>query len=137
MFSKARRAGFGLVVVVAVALAAAGCGGGGSSSSSSNAASTPAGGASSTPAGGAGSGGAGEEAVTDYHAYIRGKAGKADSSKSLVYIGWVNQQGGQQSIGPAATDGADLAVKLVNDQLGGIGGAPVRLQEGFIPPPGG
>jgi branched-chain amino acid transport system substrate-binding protein len=132
MFSKARRAGSGLVVVVAVALAAAGCGGGGSSSSSSNAASTPAGGASSTPAGGAGSGGAGGKSVTDYQAYIGGKAGKADSSKSPVYIGWVNQQGGQQSIGPAATDGADLAVKLVNDQLGGVGGHPVVLKKCFI-----
>jgi branched-chain amino acid transport system substrate-binding protein len=79
-----------------------------------------------------GAGGAGEKSVTDYQAYVGGKAGKADSSKSTVYIGWVNQQGGQQEIGGAATDGADLAVKLVNEQLGGIDGHPVALKKCFI-----
>jgi branched-chain amino acid transport system substrate-binding protein len=77
-------------------------------------------------------GGAGAKSVTDYQAYIGGKAGKADPSKSTVYIGWVNQQGGQQEIGGAATDGADLAVKLVNEQLGGIDGHPVALKKCFI-----
>jgi branched-chain amino acid transport system substrate-binding protein len=116
-----------------LALLAAGCGSGGSSSSTSAstapASSTP---ATSTPAAGAGSGGAGGKSVTDYQAYIGGKAGKADPSKSPIYIGWVNQQGGQQVIGAAATDGADLAVKLVNDQLGGIDGHPVKLKKCFI-----
>jgi branched-chain amino acid transport system substrate-binding protein len=79
-----------------------------------------------------GAGGAGEKSVTDYQAYVGGTAGKADSSKSTVYIGWVNQQGGQQEIGGAATDGADLAVKLVNEQLGGIDGHPVALKKCFI-----
>jgi branched-chain amino acid transport system substrate-binding protein len=77
-------------------------------------------------------GGAGAKSVTDYQAYVGGTAGKADSSKSTVYIGWVNQQGGQQEIGGAATDGADLAVKLVNEQLGGIDGHPVALKKCFI-----
>jgi branched-chain amino acid transport system substrate-binding protein len=116
-----------------LAFVVAGCGSGGSSSSTTAstaaASSTP---ATSTPAAGAGTGGAGGKSVTDYQAYIGGKAGKADPSKSPIYIGWVNQQGGQQVIGAAATDGADLAVKLVNDQLGGIGGHPVKLKKCFI-----
>jgi branched-chain amino acid transport system substrate-binding protein len=118
-----------------LALLAAGCGSGGSSSSSTSA-STSAGATGSTGATGAsgatGGGGAGAKSVTDYQAYVGGKAGKADPSKSPIYIGWVNQQGGQQVIGAAATDGADLAVKLVNDQLGGIDGHPVALKKCFI-----
>jgi branched-chain amino acid transport system substrate-binding protein len=122
------------VAVVGLALVAAGCGSG-SSSTSTSASTAAAGGstaATSTPASGAGTGGAGGKSVTNYQDYIGGKAGKADPSKSPIYIGWVNQQGGQQSIGPAATDGADLAVKLVNDQLGGIDGHPVALKKCFI-----
>lgn len=78
------------------------------------------------------SGGSGKESVTDYVDYIGGKAGKADMSKPPVYIGWLNQQGGQVEIGAAATDGADLAVKVINDQLGGIDGRPVALKKCFI-----
>ena len=130
MISKTRSAGLGATAVVTLALVAAGCGGSGSSSSSTPS-STPAGATGATGATGA-QGGAGGQSVTDYQAYIGGKPGKADSSKSPIYIGWVNQQGGQQVIGAAATDGADLAVKLVNDQLGGIGGHPVVLKKCFI-----
>jgi branched-chain amino acid transport system substrate-binding protein len=136
VISKARRTGFGAVAVASLALVAAGCGGGSSSTSSSASTasgSTGAPGATgSTGATGAQSGGAGGQSVTDYKAYIGGKGGKADASKSTIYIGWVNQQGGQQEIGGAATDGADLAVKLVNEQLGGIDGHPVALKKCFI-----
>jgi branched-chain amino acid transport system substrate-binding protein len=78
------------------------------------------------------SGGAGEQSVTDYVDYIGGKAGKADPSKPTINIGWLNQEGGQTEIGAAATDGADLAVKVVNEQLGGIDGHPVALKKCFI-----
>jgi branched-chain amino acid transport system substrate-binding protein len=78
------------------------------------------------------SGGAGEQSVTDYVDYIGGKAGKADPSKPTISIGWLNQEGGQTEIGAAATDGADLAVKVVNEQLGGIDGHPVALKKCFI-----
>ena len=44
-----------------------------------------------------------------------GTAGKADPKKSKIYIGWVNQEGGQVVIGGLATAGAQLAVKYVND----------------------
>jgi branched-chain amino acid transport system substrate-binding protein len=77
-------------------------------------------------------GGAGESSVTDYVDYVGGTAGKADPKKSTIYIGWLNQEGGQQEIGAAATDGADLAVKLANEQLGGIDGHPVALKKCFI-----
>jgi branched-chain amino acid transport system substrate-binding protein len=89
-------------------------------------------GATATKQSGSAAGGAGAKSVTDYQTYVGGKPGKADSSKPPVYIGWVNQQGGQQEIGAAATDGADLAVKVVNEQLGGIDGRPVALKKCFI-----
>ena len=50
-------------------------------------------------------------AVTNYLTYVHGTRGKADPKKSQVYIGWVNQQGGQVVIGGLATAGAELAVK--------------------------
>jgi branched-chain amino acid transport system substrate-binding protein len=71
-------------------------------------------------------------AVTNYVTYVKGKRGKADPRKPKVYIGWVNQQGGQVVIGGLATAGAELAVKYVNDQLGGVGGRPVALVECFV-----
>ena len=71
-------------------------------------------------------------AVTNYLAYVHGTRGKADPKKSKIYIGWVNQQGGQVVIGGLATAGAELAVKYVNDQLGGVGGHPVALVECFV-----
>ena len=91
------------------------------------------GGTSSTPlAEVTGPGGAGAQSVTDYVKYIGGKAGKADQSLPPVSIGWVNQQGGQVEIGRFATNGAQLAVKYVNEELGGIGGHPVQLKTCFI-----
>ena len=66
-------------------------------------------------------------AVTNYLTYVHGTAGKADPKKSKIYIGWVNQEGGQVVIGGLATAGAQLAVKYVNDELGGIDGHPVVL----------
>ena len=71
-------------------------------------------------------------AVTNYLTYVKGKPGKADPKKSKVYIGWVNQQGGQVVIGGLATAGAQLAVRYVNDVLGGVGGHPVALVQCFI-----
>jgi branched-chain amino acid transport system substrate-binding protein len=71
-------------------------------------------------------------AVTNYLTYVHGKQGKANPKKSKIYIGWVNQQGGQVVIGGLATAGADLAVKYVNDQLGGVDGHPVALVKCFI-----
>jgi branched-chain amino acid transport system substrate-binding protein len=112
--------------LASLALVAGGCGEDDSDSEPSP------GGDKGAAEGGGGTGGAGKKSVTNYVDYIGGKAGKADSGKSPIYIGWVNQQGGQQEIGAAATDGADLAVKLVNEELGGIDGHPVALKKCFI-----
>jgi branched-chain amino acid transport system substrate-binding protein len=71
-------------------------------------------------------------AVTNYVTYVKGKRGKANPKLSKVYIGWVNQQGGQVVIGGLATAGAQLAVRYVNDVLGGVAGHPVALVPCFI-----
>ena len=76
--------------------------------------------------------GAAPQAVTNYLAYTHGKAGKANPKLSKIYIGWVNQQGGQVVIGGLATAGASLAVDYVNQHLGGVGGHPVQLVPCFI-----
>jgi branched-chain amino acid transport system substrate-binding protein len=65
--------------------------------------------------------------VTDYPGYVKGKAGKADPSRSPVSLGWVNVEGGPGG-SPEATLGAQAAVAYVNDQLGGIGGHPLELR---------
>jgi branched-chain amino acid transport system substrate-binding protein len=127
----------GLAAVVATVVALSACGSSKSSSSSSaagggGATSTSAATSTSTAAPGGGSGGAGKNAVTSYQAYVGGKAGKANSSLPPVTIGWVNQQGGTQQVGPLATVGAETAVKYINSQLGGVGGHPVALKECFI-----
>ena len=127
--SRARAVALAILIAAATVAACGSNDNGGSSATTAAGASTAAP-KQSTTTGGAG--GAGTKSVTDYQAYVGGKAGKADPSKSTIYIGWVNQQGGQQEIGGAATDGADLAVKLVNEQLGGIDGHPVALKKCFI-----
>jgi branched-chain amino acid transport system substrate-binding protein len=70
--------------------------------------------------------------VTDYIDYVGGKAGAADTSKSPIVIGFVNQQGGANDVGPGATDGAKLAVDYVNKYAGGVDGHPLELHTCFI-----
>jgi branched-chain amino acid transport system substrate-binding protein len=70
-------------------------------------------------------------AVTDYVDYTGGADGKADRSQSPVTIGWLNQQGGALGF-PAATEGAEAAVKYVNEHLGGIDGHPLALHSCFV-----
>jgi branched-chain amino acid transport system substrate-binding protein len=70
--------------------------------------------------------------VTNYLTYTDGKAGKANASLPPVTIGWINQQGGQQQVGPLATMGAQTAVKYINSNLGGVDGHPVALKTCFI-----
>ena len=121
-----RRVWLVAAALVCVLLFAAGCGDDDSDSEQAS------GGGAGAETSGDQTGGAGEKSVTDYVSYVGGKAGKADPNKSTIYIGWLNQEGGQQEIGAAATDGADLAVKLANEQLGGIDGHPVALKKCFI-----
>jgi branched-chain amino acid transport system substrate-binding protein len=131
---QARRGWLGVAALAATLIIATGCGSSKSSSSSSSASasSTSSTAATTTPATTSGSGGAGSASVTNYLTYVDGKAGKANPSLPPVTIGWVNQQGGQQVIGALATNGAQLAVKYVNDQLGGIDGHPLVMSTCFI-----
>ena len=129
-----RRGLVGLATLAATVIVATACGS--SSSSSSSTASSSGGGSTSsstsTPASTSGPGGAGSKSVTDYLSYVGGKAGPADKSLPPVTIGFVNQQGGQQQIGPLATNGAQIAVKYINTELGGINGHPLVLKTCFI-----
>jgi branched-chain amino acid transport system substrate-binding protein len=126
-----------VATLFATVIVATGCG---SSSSSSSSSAAPAGAASSTstststaaPPSSSGSGGAGAQSVTNYLSYVGGKAGAANPSLPPVTIGFVNQQGGQQAIGPLATTGAQIAVKYINTELGGIDGHPLVLKTCFI-----
>ncbi len=137
MTTQARRGWLGIGALAATVIVAAGCGSSSSSTTSSSTSSASASSSSSTaaattPAATPGSGGAGAASVTNYLTYVDGKAGKANPSLPPVTVGWVNQQGGQQVIGALATNGAELAVKYINDQLGGIDGHPLALDTCFI-----
>jgi branched-chain amino acid transport system substrate-binding protein len=133
--THARTGWLGVLALLATAIVATGCGNNSSSSSagSASASSTASATSSSTTASPASSsGGAGSASVTNYLSYVGGKAGKANPSLPPVYIGWVNQQGGQQQIGPLATTGAQIAVRYINTELGGIDGHPLVLKSCFI-----
>ena len=133
---QARRGWLGVVALAATLMVATGCGSSNSSSTTSSASasatSSSSTAATTTPAATPGSGGAGAASVTNYLTYVGGKAGKANPSLPPVTVGWVNQQGGQQVIGALATNGAQLAVKYINDQAGGIDGHPLVLSTCFI-----
>jgi branched-chain amino acid transport system substrate-binding protein len=131
-----RKGWLGAAALLATAIVATGCG---SSSSTSSSAAPPAASSSASastsapaPSNTAGSGGAGTKSVTNYLSYVDGKAGAANASLPPVTIGFVNQQGGSQSIGPLATTGAQIAVKYINTELGGIDGHPLALKTCFI-----
>jgi branched-chain amino acid transport system substrate-binding protein len=70
--------------------------------------------------------------VLDYAAYVGGK-GKAKPSLSPVTIGFINGQGGPPNFDfPQATRVIEAGVRMVNGELGGIHGHPLRLNECFI-----
>src|ERR671914_1101294 len=127
VISKARMTRLGAVALAALMLVAAGCG-----DDDDDDGGAPAGGGGGAEQSADQSGGAAKQTVTDYVDYIGGKAGKADASKPPIYIGWLNQEGGQTEIGAAATHGAGLALEGGNEQLGGIDGHPVELKKCFI-----
>jgi branched-chain amino acid transport system substrate-binding protein len=134
VIKQVRTGWLGAVALLATAIVAAGCGSSSSSSTSSAAATSSSSSSTTatTPPATSGSGGAGSASVTNYLTYTGGKAGKANPSLPPVDIGFVNQQGGQQQIGPLATTGAQIAVKYINTELGGIDGHPLVLKTCFI-----
>jgi len=62
-------------------------------------------------------------------AYTGGPGGAA--SGDPIYIGYVNQEGGTPAF-PEASVGADTAVWLINNFLGGVGGRPIKLVKCFV-----
>jgi branched-chain amino acid transport system substrate-binding protein len=119
------------IAIALTSAAVAACG------SDSNTTSGGAGASTTTPAkststAAATTGNAASAGVTDYVKYVGGTAGAADSSKSPIVIGYVNQQGGANDVGPNSTIGAQLAADYVNKYAGGIDGHPVKLHTCFI-----
>jgi len=104
-----------------------------SSSSSSSSSSAPASSAPATsaPASSSPATSTSTGEVTDFQQYTGG-SGAANSSLPAVTIGWVNEQGGPPSeTFPQATAAAEATVKLINSQLGGVHGHPVKLATCF------
>jgi branched-chain amino acid transport system substrate-binding protein len=64
-------------------------------------------------------------------AYTGSKPGKADSSLKPVTWGYVNQQGGVPTF-PQYTKQVDALVTVVNNQLGGIDGHPLKLVQCYV-----
>jgi branched-chain amino acid transport system substrate-binding protein len=120
------------VSAVALTVVLAACGSSSGSAANSGASSTAATGSATSSAVASGTGGAGKDTVTNYVTYTKGKSGAANMSLPPVTVGWINQQGGSQVVGPLATEGAETAVKYINSHLGGVDGHPVQLKECFI-----
>jgi branched-chain amino acid transport system substrate-binding protein len=79
----------------------------------------------------AATGAAPPSAVLDYQAYVGGK-GKAKSNLAPVTIGFINGQGGPPNLNfPQTTRVAEAAVRMVNAELGGVQGHPLRLSKCF------
>src|SRR3954451_17010166 len=109
------------VASVALAVGVGACGGSSNSSSSSSSSSGGSGAGETTS-----SSAATDAAVKRYSAYVGGTAGAADSSKSPITFGLINDEGGVPSF-PEGSTAANAAVKFLNEQLGGVGGHPVNL----------
>jgi branched-chain amino acid transport system substrate-binding protein len=112
----------GTPLVLALAMSACGSSGGGGATSAGSATTSAA--AATTPSATASSPG---KAAGVYAKFVGGTAGKADGSKSPITIGFLNDEGGVPSF-PEGSVAANAAVQFVNDQLGGIGGHPVKLE---------
>lgn len=120
---KFRASAGAAALMLGAALGLAACGS--STSPSTSHSSTPVSTATGVPTGN-------YHPVSDYAAFVGG-SGKADSAKSPIYIGVVNQQGGTADIAPEWTDGTTLAADFLNNQAGGIDGHPVKLVVCGIP----
>jgi branched-chain amino acid transport system substrate-binding protein len=116
-FRTSAAGAFALMLAGGVTLAA--CGSSPSSPSSSSTTTTPVSTVTGVPLGD-------YHPVSNYAAFVGG-SGKADNSKSPIYIGVVNQQGGIADIAPEWTNGTTLAADFINNQAGGIDGHPLKL----------
>src|SRR5215471_1329867 len=69
----------------------------------------------------------------NYSTYVGGK-GKANPNLSTVVIGWINGQGGTipGTSFPSTSRAAQAVVAMINNELGGVHGHRVRLNQCFI-----
>jgi branched-chain amino acid transport system substrate-binding protein len=104
-----------------MALAGAGCGGSSSTSTDTGGASTSSSGQSGNLA----------KDAARFQSFVGGTAGKADASKPAVTLGYVNDEGGTISF-PEGSPAADAAVNLINNYMGGINGAPLKLKKCLV-----
>ena len=116
---KSKRGIFALLCALVVALAVAACGSdnkdSGSSSTSGNA-------SGSTLS---------DSTIKAALEFTGGKAGKADASLEPVTIGYVNQEAGTPAF-PEYGITTQTAVDFVNNELGGIGGHPLKVEKCVI-----
>jgi len=69
--------------------------------------------------------------VLDYQAYVGGK-GKAKANLAPVTLGFINGQGGPPNFNfPQATSVIEAGVKMVNAELGGVQGHPLKVDYCF------
>jgi branched-chain amino acid transport system substrate-binding protein len=69
--------------------------------------------------------------VINYQLYVGGK-GKANSKLAPVTLGFINGQGGPPNFNfPQATHVVEAEVKMINAELGGVHGHPLKLNECF------
>ena len=73
-----------------------------------------------------------QKSVTNYVAYVNGKAGAAKSKLSPITIGYLNQEGGPIVIGKTTDVGVATAAKWINTHAGGIGGHPLKVVNCFV-----
>ena len=117
-----------VAVLCASVLALAACGGDDESDTTTAAA----GGGDTASTTTASSGGAASQATVDATAkFVGGTPGKADDAKKPVVIGVVNQEGATPSF-PEYLRVAEATAKLVNGQLGGVQGHPVKIEKCIV-----
>ena len=76
---------------------------------------------------------AGKGPVLNYATYV-GAKGKANPKLRAYVIGWINGQGGTVpgTSFPSTTRGAVAAINMINAELGGVHGRPLKLVQCFI-----
>lgn len=127
---RRRRARLGVALAAIVVSVASGACGSNDKAARTSAPTSSAAGSEATPAATTAVGKA--TPITNYVQYTGGTAGAAKSGESPITIGWINTQGGSDISFPAATIGAQAAVKYVTAKLGGVQGHPVRLKTCYI-----
>jgi branched-chain amino acid transport system substrate-binding protein len=113
--------------IVVLAMGVSACGGSDSDNNSSTAAAAASTSTTASPA----ASGLDQASIDLALKFTGGKAGKADASLKPVEIGFVNQSGSTPAY-PEYLGASKAAEQLINNQLGGIDGHPVKLDTCII-----